>query len=99
MENLSNFINKQLDDVRNQIDNAKQFMIIKDIIDVNNGMYRNYKHYLEEKQSLQFAVNQEREKQFLESNGIVKIFFDPFVLNEEAFEMALKYNFSICEEK
>ena len=99
MENLSNYINKQLDDVRNQIDNAKQFMIIKDIIDVNNGMYRNYKHYLEEKQSLQFAVNQEREKQFLESNGIVKIFFDPFVLNEEAFEMALKYNVSICEEK
>lgn len=99
MENLSDFINEQLDDVRNQIDNAKQFMIIKDIIDVNNGMYKNYEHYLEEKQNLQFAVNQEKEKQFFESNGIVKIFFDPFVLSEKSFEMALKYNISICEEK
>lgn len=94
MKNLSDFINEQLDDVRNQIDNAKQFMIIKDIIDVNNGMYRNYEHYLDIKQGLQFAVNQEKEKQLLESNGIVKIFVDPFVLSRESFEMAFKYNVS-----
>lgn len=51
------------------------------------------------KRILEVYFQEEKEKQFLESNGIVKIFFDPFVLSEKSFEMALKYNISICEEK
>ena len=91
MENLFYSLKNEIEEIKKHIYAERDFMVIKDIIDINSGVYKDYKHYLDTKQSIQFAVNQEREKQLFESDGIPRVFVGPLVLSEETFEMALKY--------